>query len=94
MIPPEVIMSNTTAPGGESAALDNPLPDPVTGRRSEMEFPITDFDEPLPDGRTQDGSSGEPSGGDCENPEDCLPVEAQQGDDFDYPVDESDDFDI
>lgn len=94
MIPPDAMMNAMTSPADENAALDNPLPPPVTGRRSEMEFPIKDAgdfetDEPAIPERT----GRDPAGQDSGNQEE-LPEDVPEDDDFDYPVDESDDFDI
>ena len=87
--------------------LYNPLPEPVSGRRDEMEFPITDVDDgedPLSDrfdaedsnacGKTEAVSDLSLNGGNASAAPDIRESPKDAEDDFDFPVDESDDFDI
>ena len=94
---------------GESAPtpLHNPLPEPVPGRRDEMEFPITDIDDeedPLAD-PADTRTANHPEGIAESCPEsDSAPAAGtaaalktageEPEDDFDFQIDDSDDFDI
>lgn len=61
----------------------NPLPDPVKGRRQELEFPIQD---------AEDGEWDKLAvGADFPDPED---LEDAREDDFDVRISEGDDFDL
>jgi hypothetical protein len=66
----------------ENRKLHNPLPEPVQGRRQELNFPI------------QDVADAEWEIGSCEESRDVLQKETADTDDFDVAISEDDDFDL
>ncbi len=66
----------------ENRKLHNPLPEPVQGRRQELNFPI------------QDVGDAEWEIGSCEESRDVLQKETADTDDFDVTISEDDDFDL
>lgn len=67
----------------DTKKIPNPLPDPVPGRRDELEFPITDAEEEQPQG-------GIALSGDFPDREDLRDA---REDDFDVRISDFDDFD-
>lgn len=67
--------------------INNPLPDPVPGRREEPEFPITDGEDHREEGREWRIAV---------SPDypDSLDLRDAREDDFDVRVPENDDFDL
>ncbi len=67
----------------EDNKIHNPLPDPVKGRRQELEFPIQDVEEGEWDKLAEKA--------DFPDPEDLKDA---REDDFDVRISEEDDFDL
>lgn len=72
--------------------LHNPLPDPIQGRRDEMEFPL---DEKEPgDWDTSDTTSSEGTSTEAADANASAASAAVAEDDFDMQIAEDDDFDV